>query len=149
MYHILCEVYSEMVGRGIFSNDLQRDLNDCLLHSYKSRKDLRDGHDTHAGLFDAFIFYDEGSHHDEHLTSLFAALFIHHHPDYINEELPPGNLSELLPAVRSRARSYFCRTRHGKSLPCDPIAAGPGESHEYYVDGRKNEVTVKLEIEEE
>ncbi|KAI5203653.1 hypothetical protein E4T39_04134 [Aureobasidium subglaciale] len=96
-------------------------------------------------LVNDFGSHEESTYHDEYLTWLFATLFIHHHPDYIDEKHAPEDPSVLLQAVKNKALSYLCRTLEGKTLPSDPIAAESGERYEYYADERKSEADVKQE----
>ena len=93
--------------------------------------------DNHQSwLTNAFEAYEGSDYHDKHLDSLFAALFIHHYPRYLDADEDDGSrLSPTLQAVRARALSYFCQTRYGddRALVEDPLTVDYGRHYRFYV----------------
>ncbi|KAG9566903.1 hypothetical protein KCU71_g4173, partial [Aureobasidium melanogenum] len=87
-------------------------------------------------LTDAFEAYDSCAYRDKHLDSLFAALFIHHHPKFLDaDEDDELGISSTLQAVRDKALSHFCRAQYGddKTLVEDPLTVEWGHHYRYYL----------------
>ncbi|KAH0024573.1 hypothetical protein KCU78_g5028, partial [Aureobasidium melanogenum] len=87
-------------------------------------------------LTNAFEAYDSCAYRDKHLDSLFAALFIHHHPKFLDaDEDDELGVSPTLQAVRDKALSHFCRAQYGddKTLVEDPLTAEWGHHYRYYL----------------
>jgi hypothetical protein len=87
-------------------------------------------------LTTAFEAYDSCAYRDKHLDSLFAALFIHHHPKFLDaDEDNELGISLTLQAVREKALSHFCRAQYGddKTLVEDPLTVEWGHHCRYYL----------------
>ncbi|KAH0177667.1 hypothetical protein KCU84_g1702, partial [Aureobasidium melanogenum] len=87
-------------------------------------------------LTNAFEAYDSYAYRDKHLDSLFAALFAHHHPKFLDaDEDDELGISLTLQAVRDKALSHFCRAQYGddKTLVHDPLTVEWGHHHRYYL----------------
>ncbi|KAG9854938.1 hypothetical protein KCU98_g2393, partial [Aureobasidium melanogenum] len=92
--------------------------------------------DQRGWLTNAFEAYESCAYRDKHLDSLFAALFIHHHPKFLDaDEDDESGISLTLRAVRDKALSHFCQAQYGEDqvLVEDPLTTEWGHHDKYYL----------------